>query len=460
MEPTHEGSRSNDGQAWIPREHGHGRGYTRWTIAAVLDSREFLQSVSSSSRADLHLPSHPNRSLVRIQRIQSSTHEQINNLPPHPTPLLIDHETEPSLDARVVPLVALLVEDPGHRRSQDLVPSRNRPLDPRFVVREEGGHRRHRGGKRKRKESSGEKVSVGERRAEAKRAERERAGDVHRLGSGCRAGVATSMLFFLCRPTIVRERSSQAGMQLGVRIYSYRDTRLAGTDRRACIELSSPSSEAPLRRPSLSTISPQRTPTRHDQAISTSPCRLKKSLRSSYVRRSLRTSQSTPSAATGQCLSLHALPDTPSSLTPLPQLGTSNFGPTPLYTHHTIASQSALLSTFHAHGQRRIDTARVYGITDEYGQGGTERVLKEAGVTGEEGEEKGWVVDTKVSEMRGQEVGDGPVRAHLFREQIMMGNLGGTKIRESLEASLKDLGVEKVSRSRLSTAGSTCRKRS
>lgn len=38
----------------------------------------------------------------------------------------------------------------------------------------------------------------------------------------------------------------------------------------------------------------------------------------------------------------------------------------------------------------------MYGITDEYGPGGSERVLKEMGVTGEEGKQKGWVVDTKV----------------------------------------------------------------
>jgi aryl-alcohol dehydrogenase-like predicted oxidoreductase len=89
------------------------------------------------------------------------------------------------------------------------------------------------------------------------------------------------------------------------------------------------------------------------------------------------------------------------------QIGTSNFGPTSLYTHHTKVSQQAILDTFHSHDLRRIDTARVYGITDEYGPGGSERVLASLGVTGEEGVKKGWVVDTKVSTRRAQ---SGPSR--------------------------------------------------
>ncbi|KAI5478104.1 Aflatoxin B1 aldehyde reductase member 2 [Pseudohyphozyma bogoriensis] len=100
-------------------------------------------------------------------------------------------------------------------------------------------------------------------------------------------------------------------------------------------------------------------------------------------------------------------------------LGTSNIGPTPLYTHHDPAVISSLVSTWRDQGGDRLDTAAVYGVTEEFGNGGSERCLKDAGL-------EGWTVDTKVV------LGFGP------------GSLADDKITTSVNNSLANLDVKKV----------------
>ncbi|KAL8281258.1 hypothetical protein RQP46_006292 [Phenoliferia psychrophenolica] len=109
--------------------------------------------------------------------------------------------------------------------------------------------------------------------------------------------------------------------------------------------------------------------------------------------------------------------------TPTLLLGTANFGPeggNPWYTHHTEEAATGLLSAWTALGGDRLDTAAVYGITNEWGTGGSERLLKSVGATS-----GSFVLDTKA-------MGFG------------RGTHGGNKVRESLEKSLVDLGVTKV----------------
>lgn len=80
--------------------------------------------------------------------------------------------------------------------------------------------------------------------------------------------------------------------------------------------------------------------------------------------------------------------------TPTLLLGTANFGPeggTPWYTHHTQEAASVLLDAWAALGGKRLDTAALYGVTDEWGTGGSERLLKSVGATGGK-----FVLDTKV----------------------------------------------------------------
>jgi len=107
---------------------------------------------SSSSSLPLSSPSfHPSflaasTNHTRIQPISlPPTHHKIHYFPPNSSSLLIDDETQPSLDTRVVPLVSLLVEDSSDGSGQDLVPGRDRSFDTRFVVREEGGDGGHPG---------------------------------------------------------------------------------------------------------------------------------------------------------------------------------------------------------------------------------------------------------------------------------------------------------------------------
>ncbi len=83
----------------------------------------------------------------------------------------------------------------------------------------------------------------------------------------------------------------------------------------------------------------------------------------------------------------------PSKVCPAILLGTSNVGPTPLYTHHEVSVVSSLVQTFKSLGGQRLDTAAIYGTTVEFGDGGSERMLRDAGVTAKAA---GFVIDTKV----------------------------------------------------------------
>ncbi|KAK4698924.1 hypothetical protein P7C70_g7345, partial [Phenoliferia sp. Uapishka_3] len=84
------------------------------------------------------------------------------------------------------------------------------------------------------------------------------------------------------------------------------------------------------------------------------------------------------------------MPSTPTLI-----LGTANFGPeggTPWYTHHTTQAASSLIEAWGSLSGARLDTASVYGITTEWGTGGSERLLKEVGAI-----DGRFVIDTKVN---------------------------------------------------------------
>lgn len=75
-------------------------------------------------------------------------------------------------------------------------------------------------------------------------------------------------------------------------------------------------------------------------------------------------------------------------------LGTSNIGPaggTPGYTHDTPEGVKALVDAWATLGGTRLDTAAVYGSTNEWGPGGSERFLHSVGAT-----DGRFVIDTKV----------------------------------------------------------------
>jgi aryl-alcohol dehydrogenase-like predicted oxidoreductase len=60
----------------------------------------------------------------------------------------------------------------------------------------------------------------------------------------------------------------------------------------------------------------------------------------------------------------------------------ANVGPAPAstpFTHDSAEKASALLDCWYNLGGRRLDTAAQYGATPEYGAGGSERRLQEAG---------------------------------------------------------------------------------
>lgn len=85
----------------------------------------------------------------------------------------------------------------------------------------------------------------------------------------------------------------------------------------------------------------------------------------------------------------------------------------------------------------------MYGISEEYGPGGSERALRQVGLFD-------FQVDTKVRLLlraRWREEGESmrlTLRLRAPLTQALMGPLDGDKIRKSLEGSLKDLGLEKV----------------
>jgi aryl-alcohol dehydrogenase-like predicted oxidoreductase len=82
----------------------------------------------------------------------------------------------------------------------------------------------------------------------------------------------------------------------------------------------------------------------------------------------------------------------PCKVCPTLLFGTSNIGPTPLYTHHETPAVSSIIQTFKDLGGQRLDTAALYGVTDEFGDGGSERMLRDVGATTGD-----FVIDTKVS---------------------------------------------------------------
>lgn len=102
----------------------------------------------------------------RTRWLWGGTHEKVDNLEPDSSALLVDDEAQASLDARVPPARALLVEDAGDGRRQDLaVPAfRERILDGCLIVRLERGDGRHVEGKSRRLGTAGEE---GERQGEA-----------------------------------------------------------------------------------------------------------------------------------------------------------------------------------------------------------------------------------------------------------------------------------------------------
>lgn len=89
-------------------------------------------------------------------------------------------------------------------------------------------------------------------------------------------------------------------------------------------------------------------------------------------------------------------------------LGTANLGPgtssSVLFTHNTAESVKAILDCWYNLGGRRLDTARYYGISPEFGPGGSERRL------GEYKENAKFIVDTKVRPVRDTSPVNEPVR--------------------------------------------------
>ena len=74
-------------------------------------------------------------------------------------------------------------------------------------------------------------------------------------------------------------------------------------------------------------------------------------------------------------------------------MGTAFMGPdhcTTPFTYDTPSKVNEILSAWYDLGGRRLDTARIYGSTDEFGGGGSERRLKDV----KAGDK--FVIDTKV----------------------------------------------------------------
>jgi aryl-alcohol dehydrogenase-like predicted oxidoreductase len=122
-------------------------------------------------------------------------------------------------------------------------------------------------------------------------------------------------------------------------------------------------------------------------------------------------------------------------------MGTAFFGPagtkTP-FIYDSPEKAARIIDAWYDLGGRRLDTAAVYGDTQEYGPGGSERRLKEA----KAGDR--FVIDTKVRSVYIPSRAFAIVSLRSPPEQVSeagAGKFSEDKIRKSVEKSLEDLGA-------------------